>query len=509
LPRGCIYSHKGPALFFSGDQEEDQLYFLGLMNSRVYADLLALQVGFGSYDVGVIQKTPVAWPIDSMEKVEIGGLALRAHALARQGDSTDETAHGFVLAALARPEMSVSEAQTKVIDERIALTSEGSAVLAQIDRYVAALYGLSEQETALLGTLDTAAIGTSNGVEDLVDDEELKEQADVPDLLMWCFGCALGRWDVRFALDPSRVPRAAQPFDPLPRCAPGALTGLNCLPAYANDILDTYPLRIDWDGILVDDQEHVDDITRRIRDVLAVIWNERAAAIEGEVCEALSVRTLADYIRRPAGFFGHHLQRYSKSRRQAPIYWPFSTASGSYTLWLYYHRLTSDTLYTGVNKYVAPKIEDVQRGLAEVERQLAAASGGAATKLRDQREKQQAFLNELEAFRTELLRVAGLPYRPNLDDGVIINAAPLWKLFRLPKWQKATRETWEKLERGDYDWAHLAYRIWPERVREKCRTDKSLAIAHGLEELYSAPAAEATRGRGKGRKPAALIEDDE
>ena len=35
----------------------------------------------------------------------------------------------------------------------------------------------------------------------------------------------------------------------------------------------------------------------------------------------------------------------------------------------------------------------------------------------------------------------------------------------------------------DYDWAHLAYSLWPDRVREKCKTDRSLAIAHGLEDL--------------------------
>ena len=78
-------------------------------------------------------------------------------------------------------------------------------------------------------------------------------------------------------------------------------------------------------------------------------------------------------------------------------------------------------------------------------------------------------------------------YQPNLDDGVSINAAPLHRLFRLPKWAKDTREVWQKLERGDHDWAHLAYSIWPERVREKCRRDRSLAIAHGLEELYGVP----------------------
>ncbi len=29
----------------------------------------------------------------------------------------------------------------------------------------------------------------------------------------------------------------------------------------------------------------------------------------------------------------------------------------------------------------------------------------------------------------------------------------------------------------------LAYAIWPDRVKEKCRTDLSLAIAHGLDDL--------------------------
>ncbi|RMD59086.1 type II restriction endonuclease subunit M, partial [Candidatus Parcubacteria bacterium] len=86
----------------------------------------------------------------------------------------------------------------------------------------------------------------------------------------------------------------------------------------------------------------------------------------------------------------------------------------------------------------------------------------------------------------ELLRVAAF-WKPNLNDGVQITAAPLWRLFRHRPWQKRLRDTWEKLEAGEYDWAHLAYSIWPERVREKCKTDKSLAIAHDLEHLYVEP----------------------
>jgi hypothetical protein len=37
---------------------------------------------------------------------------------------------------------------------------------------------------------------------------------------------------------------------------------------------------------------------------------------------------------------------------------------------------------------------------------------------------------------------------------------------------------------GDYDWARLSVRLWPERVVPKCAKDRSLAIAHDLEDVF-------------------------
>ena len=105
---------------------------------------------------------------------------------------------------------------------------------------------------------------------------------------------------------------------------------------------------------------------------------------------------------------------------------------------------------------------------------------------------------ELKELQDELLRLAPT-WKPNHDDGVQITAAPLWRLFRHRPWQTVLKETWEKLEKGDYDWAHLAMTYWPDRVREKCRTDKSLAIAHDLEDLYEPPPEKPGAGR-RGRK---------
>jgi hypothetical protein len=250
-----------------------------------------------------------------------------------------------------------------------------------------------------------------------------------------------------------------------------------------------YPLRIAWNGILVDDpgfngdRPHRNDIVRRVREVFDLLWKEKAHEIEQEACDILGISDLRDYFRKPAKFFQDHLKRYSKSRRKAPIYWPLSTASGSFTIWIYYHRLNDQTLYAAVNKYVEPKTSEIERGLAQIEDELKAASGGEATRLRDRLNETQTYLGELRDLRDELLRITALPYKPNLNDGVIINAAPLTGLFNLRSWANDTKKIWDKLNKGDYDWAHLAYTIWPDRVRNVCKKDRSIAIAHGLEEL--------------------------
>ena len=254
------------------------------------------------------------------------------------------------------------------------------------------------------------------------------------------------------------------------------------------------------------EQPHPTDIAKCLGEVLSVLCDEHSETLVVDVCEMLGVASLRDYLRRPTGFFADHLKRYSKSRRQAPIYWPLSTASGRYTVWLYYHRLSQDTLYTVVVRYVTPKIEAVQDRLDKLSAKLSGTTGKAATDLRDEIAGLKGFLAELHDFRAELLRVAALPYKPDLNDGVIINAAPLHKLFRLRKWADDTAAVWKRLQAGEYDWSHMAYTVWPERVRKVCETDRSIAIAHGLEHLCKV---EANRSKRKARKPAGSEDEDE
>ncbi len=454
MPAGCIFADKGPAAFVTTDDPDELLALLALTNSRAFGLLISLQMAFGSYEVGVIQKTPVP-DLSSEQRTHLATLARRAWSLKRTLDTVNETSHAFLLPTALRARLSDFDPP--------AIEAELAAIQREIDAITFDFYGFSEIDRhAAQGTPDTEPSADED--RDEVEDTEEPAVPPVDVLRSWAIGVAFGRFDWHLATGERAAPAEPEPFDPLPAKSPGMLPD-GAEPFHAHP------------GILVDDQGHPHDLTRLIEEVLSRV----DVAVPDDVRRWLQ-----------RNFFAFHLQRYSKSRRKAPIYWPLATASGSYTLWVYYPRLTSQTLYTAINDILEPKLKQVGDDVT------ALRTKGTARSREDEKqfETLQAFELELIELRDTLLKLAPT-YKPNHDDGVQISAAPLWPLFRHKPWQKVLKATWAKLEKGDYDWAHLAMNYWPERVREKCKTDKSLAIAHGLEDLYIEPPPKPKKVRGR------------
>ncbi|KPV54278.1 hypothetical protein SE17_04770 [Kouleothrix aurantiaca] len=474
MPQGQIFSNEGMAVF---PQQMRYVYqVMGFINSgscQYLMNLLAGQHKAHSY----FNKMALAMPITD-ENVSKNSEIIVNNL--QRIDRTSETSMLFCVPLTSLLLEGQKETFAYTESEIINLVNDAERLLEQNSQLVA----------HILGDTDYVAAKIPNWAE-LIYEAPLSDNLFASSTLSYFVGCVLGRWDIRYATGERTIPELPDPFAPLPVCPPGMLQNAQGLPATHTSVPASYPLRITWPGILVDDEGHDEDIAGRVREAIQVIWGGRAEAIEQEACEILGVRALRDYISKPALFFADHLQRYSKSRRQAPIYWPLSTRSGDYTLWLYYHRLSDQTLYSCVNDFVEPKLAQVSDQAAGLRRK-----SGRTGKDEKDLERLTDLEQELQDFRAELLRVAAF-WKPNLNDGVQITAAPLWKLFAHKPWQKRLKETWEKLEAGEYDWAHLSYSIWPDRVRTKCKTDKSLAIAHDLESLYVVSLAGAKKGRGK------------
>lgn len=461
LAEGCIFADKGPSAFIAGDAPELLLALLALVCSGSFAMPVELQLAAAdaaarSYEIGIMKKCPIP-RLDAENRGRLGSLGRRAWSLNRTLDTVEETSHAFLLAPVLRPRLGDYNPP--------AIEAELGRIQVEIDEIAFDLYGFSSEDRAAV--LQPA--GEEGGTEE--DDAEAEEAALPADeqsaLLSWAVGVAFGRFDWRLATGERAAAPEPDPFDPLPARSPGMLPE-GAAPFHPHP------------GILVDDAGHAHDLARLVEGVL-------------ERVEAPAPPDVRRWLRKE--FFAFHLQRYSKSRRRAPLYWPLSTTSGSYTLWLYSPELTSQTLYTAVNDFVEPKLKQVSDAVAGLR-----GKSGRSREEEKQFEAMQALEVELHELRDTLLRVAG-DYRPNHDDGVPISAAPLWPLFRHKPWQKLLKETWTKLEKGDYDWAHLAMAYRPQQVRQKCSTDKSLAIAHGLEELYVEPEAKPAK-KGRARKAA-------
>ncbi|NJN66669.1 MAG: hypothetical protein HC884_08080, partial [Chloroflexaceae bacterium] len=116
LPAGCIFHAKGPGIFCG---TENNPRFLALMNSQIFHDLLLLQMTFGSYEVGVIQRTPVP-NLDTPDGEQLGKLAFACVNLKRGLDTATETSHVFQLPALLQASGDTLAARDAAWAQRVA-----------------------------------------------------------------------------------------------------------------------------------------------------------------------------------------------------------------------------------------------------------------------------------------------------------------------------------------------------------------------------------------------------
>jgi len=107
--------------------------------------------------------------------------------------------------------------------------------------------------------------------------------------------------------------------------------------------------------------------------------------------------------------------------------------------------------------YVEPKIRLETSRLETFRHQNAAAgeSGKEAKRLATEVERQEDFLSELRDFEDKLRRAANLHLEPDLNDGVVLNIAPLHELV---PWKDA-KSYWEKLLKGEYEWSSIGKQL--------------------------------------------------
>lgn len=282
------------------------------------------------------------------------------------------------------------------------------------------------------------------------------------EMVMELVGMAFGRWNTTFAKGGKAIPAFGDVFDALP-FMPVVSQGEEPCPAQ---------LAVPSDGIMTNEEESPLCLASHVREVMIWLWGDRADDMEYELCQLIGCKSLQAYLSSPTGFFDYHFKRYTKSRRKAPIYWLLASEDGTVDYWIYYPKLSKNTL----PQLIIQLREKGEQLRTRLNAALAAHDKTQETQVRAEQE-------QVEGMMEKLNRIIEAGYVPNHDDGVPVTAAPLQHLAASRLWRAECEKNMELLAKGDYDWSHLAMSMYPARVAQKAKKDWCMALTHGLEHI--------------------------
>jgi hypothetical protein len=426
--------------------------FLALLNSEFAQFALRLINPTVNFQVGDLARLPV--PKRSSHLLR--NLVNEAVELAKKDSEEDETTYDFI-APPAWPEGAEAVAERH---RRLA------GIEREIDEEVYRLYEISDDDRrAIEAELAAPTAGADENDEGDTGDGEAEADEEAPltpqelaqRWISYAVGIALGRFQ------------------------PGVAGALGC-GRFSSEIAARLRGFTDPDGLMVLEEGHPDDLARRILDILRTIYGDEEAEriVRTATGSAAPLREAVEsYLLGP--FWRDHVKRY----RKRPIYWLIQSPKKSYSLYLFHERATADTLpMIRGNRYLGGRLNRLRQEQAEAISKANPQARRRAGLIAEEIEELEEFDRRLEAVtRVPVTDKHGRPvtvrWEPELDDGVLINAAPLHEL--LPSWREVNpKKAWQALEAGAYDWSKTAMRYWPQRVLAKCKENKSFAIAHGL-----------------------------
>ncbi len=512
LPIGSAFGHKGPAVIPNGDPYS----MLGWLTSRAVQACMDAQVAAGeettsgsasrSYEVGLVQKLPWISALESDSTASL--LTYEIAELSRFPDAGEETSRLFhappvlphliegtsvyegLLSEMADAgdrhlrllelshdlerhlhELALldSDAET-YLDEEVGphpvTYSEGAVNEQQLSKYLTEPIkrvikelirqrGGSRSIANLTFFADRRLEVIAHGLERPPSQIESfrRKAAILPDgelahscsqVVSYLVGAAFGRWDVRIV---GAEPILGDLFDPLPIHPPGMLLDDG---KPARQAPSGYELDLPPGQLLFDQRGHDWDIVNRVMAAASLLLDDPEALMV-DLVSHLKGKDLRDHLRKH--FFKNHLSQYTKSSRKAPIYWPLYVPSGEWGAWVYAPSLSRETLYA-VEAAAASRLNAAEAEISQLRRSReSGVSGRSARDFANAIDAEQRLAEELRVFSREAGRVAALGWVPDLDDGIILCAAPLAGLF--PAWKEAAMEL-ENIKADEYPWATVS-----------------------------------------------------
>lgn len=483
-PGGFVFDVAGSTIF-----PNDVPMLLAVMNSKFAGFALKLINPTVNFQVGDLARLPV--PEEASPSVII--LVANALHTSKLTNVQDETAYDFITPPIYQ----------RSITDLISVQTHLAALEEKIDEEVYRLYNVSEIDQMLIQAELNNGIQNTEESEVPLAETETETMDEYPNPLdsqvlaicwiSYAVGIVLGRFQPGvagalgsaiyhcsdFAIGSLPAPDEAE-FDELVG-SPEHFAyidpqgGRHVFSVQVEKALQALALP---DGIAVVEEGHPRDLAKLTIQALELMLGEAHAR---EVIQTGADGDLRKFLEKDF-FTVWHFKWY----RKRPVYWPIQSGKRAYGFVIFHEKITRETFYTIQREpYLDTKRNAVALKIADLQSALGRATGAGRKKIEKDLDELQKLADELAAFAKDLETITLGGYEPEanwIDDGVILRMAPLAKV--LPIWKSEPKKYWERLEAGDFDWSHIAMKYWPDRVCQKCKLNKSYAIAHGHEEWY-------------------------
>ena len=390
-----LFDNAGSSLFLKTSNDHDYYSLLGLLNSKLIAQILPVINPTLNYQPGTIAKIPINYGnIDInivMKCIEISLIEYSKSELA------SEFKQHYFLSQSGYDLEELFDVYKQYWTNKFFQLHRNEE---ELNRQFIEIYGLQDELSPDVKLEEITILKEETSI---VNGELVFDQKEVfSQFMSYAVGCMFGR----YSLDKKGLILANQ-----------------------GETLQDYLSKIekqeseisfapDEDNIIpvLDDEWFEDDIVGRFHEFLRSSFGDQNFDKNLSFIEESIGKDIRKYFVKD--FYKDHIQRYKKR----PIYWMFSSPKGSFNVLVYMHRYTPDTLNQILNGYLNEYREKLKTRMETLDHLMISGSPSEQNKAAKEKDKIQLVLLELKEYEREVLYpLATERISIDLDDGVLVN----------------------------------------------------------------------------------------
>lgn len=394
LPEEATFDVGGSTVFFRN--YENYNYFLGLLNSKVFLNIVRILNPTLNFQVKDIRSMPIIVKYECM----VNNLVENNMNFSKADWDSFETSWDFKKHPMIMNVSRISDAYAKWSDECAERFEQLKDNEEELNRIFIDIYGLQDELTPEVEDKEVTVNRFYDSKEDIPESMKgssyaLTKLDAVKSFISYAVGCMFGR----YSLDKEGLVYAGGEWDD------------NNYRVFAADKDAIIPV--------CDDEYFEDDIVGRFINFVKVVYGE--ADLEENlqfIADTLGGNGSArDVIRSyfTSSFYADHCKTYQKR----PIYWLFDSGKkNGFKCLVYMHRYQKDTIARIRTDYLHEQQARYRTAIADLQAQIAEAATSTRVRVQKQLKKLQEQADEALAYEEKIHHMADQMIGIDLDDGV-------------------------------------------------------------------------------------------